>query len=550
MRLKTRKYIHGGVHNGDPVKSSNSSFVGTSVASPQAAPQYWAPTLTRMDNEEQLVRIADALDRGEDVIFDQSLAPAVEQYRKFRKEVESEPQAIPRYAEVSGAQYPMESGAVRSVSPVAEFFTPVGDVMAIREGVQTIGEGISERDPKKVGLGAGLSAAAVGMAFLPGNASMMRTWGESVDNKIVQDIANTIDESRMMGTDIDLNDVMNPVFANYSKAEREAASDEISSLLDISEDPYSGFDLNTEEKKNLTDIMFSLSADDVPTPASSSPLIRFEDPSIESNLPKEINGFKKFESSEYGNRLISYENPNTGDYIDLTTSPLEGQAPESWVQAYPDSYVNKMNVDMTSGKGSGEVMPRDVYSMMTKMMDQIPSGDIVDPGSLSTDSYPIYIRQLDKGKKYLTEGGKKQGTKILDKVPPHEAMKFQTLNAMGQFTNFFKIPKELTNRVATDGLLTHYGTSRALVGPDGFESIEEANKLLMEVKEKYIDPELARKGLPPSQVENHSSSKYLLEGETAPIVLKFPTPYVEKLLMGGKLKTIKKAKKGFRLNKK
>lgn len=549
MRLKRKKYVHGGVHNGDPVKSSGSSFVGTSVASPQAAPQYWTPSLTRMNNEEELARIADALDRGEDVIFDQSLAPAVEEYRKFKKEVESAPQARPRYAEVSGAQYPMESGAVRSISPVAEFLTPVGDVMAMREGVQTIGEGIAERDPKKVGLGAGLSAAAVGMAFLPGNASMMRTFGESVDNKVIQDIANTIDESRMTGTDIDLNDVMSPVFANYSRAEREAASDEISSLLDIAEDPYSGFDLNSEEKKNLTDIMFSLSADDVPAPASSSPLIRFEDPSIESTLPSEIKGFKKFESSEYGNRLISYEHPTTGDYIDLTTSPLEGKAPESWVQAYPDSYVNKMNVDMSSGKASGDVMPRDVYSMMTKMMDQVPSGDIVDPGSLSTDSYPIFLRQLDKGQKYLTEGGKKQGTKILDKVPSHEAMKFQPLNAMGQFTNFFKIPEELTKRIATDGFLTHYGTSRAFIGPGGFESMDEANKLLMEVKEKYIDPELARRGLPPTQVEMHSSGKYAPEGETTPIMLRFPTPYVEKLFIGGKLKTIKKAKKGLKLKK-
>jgi len=547
MRLK-RKYNHGGIHNGDPVKSSSSSFVGTSVASPKLAPQYWAPSLTRMNNEEELRRIAAALDRGEDVIFDQSLAPAVEEYRKFLKETEGEPQVGQRYTEVSGVQYPMESGAARSISPVVEFLTPVGDLMAMGEGVQTIGEGITERDLKKVGLGAGLSAAAVGMAFLPGNASMMRTFGESVDNRVVQDIANTIDESRMAGTDIDLNDVMSPVFANYSRAEREAASDEISNLLDIAEDPYSGFDLNSEEKKNLTDIMFALS-EDVPPPNSPNLLMRFEDPSIASNLPNEIAGFKKFESSKDGNRLISYEHPTTGDYIDLTTSPLEGKAPDSWVQAYPDSYVNTMNVDMGSGKTSGEVMPRDVYSMMTKMMDQVPSGDIVDPGSLSTDSYPIFLRQLEKGTKYLTEGGKKQGTKILDKVPSHEAMKFQPLNAMGQFTNFFKIPEELTSRIATDGFLTHYGTSRAYIGPNGFESMDEANKLLMEVKEKYIDPELARRGLPPSQVEMHDIGKHMPEGETAPIMLRFPIPFVEKLLLGGKIKTIKKAKKGLKLKK-
>jgi len=551
MRLK-RKYNHGGVHNGDPVKSSSSSFVGTSVASPQLAPQYWAPSLTRMNNEEQLRRIADALDRGEDVIFDQSLAPAVEEYRKFRKELENEPQTSPRYAEVSGVQYPMESGAVSSIAPIAEFLTPVGDVMAINEGVQTIGEGIVDMDLKKIGLGAGLSAAAVGMAFLPGNANMIRTWGESVDNRVIQDIVNTIDESRMARTDININDVMNPVFERYGRAEREAASDEISNLLDIADDPYSGFDLNSEEKKNLTDIMFALS-EDVPPPNRPNPLMRFEDTSVESILPGEIAGFKKFESSNNGRRVISYEHPVTRDYIELTTSPLGANAPESWVQAYPYSYVNSMNIDMSIGKKSGDVKSRDIYSMMTKMIDQIPSGDIVSPGSLSTDSYPIFLRQLDKGNKYLTEGGKKQGTKILDRVPENEAINFQALNSMGEFTNFFKIPEEIVDRISTDKLLTNYGTSRAFIGPGGFESIEEANRLLMEVKEKYIDPELVKRGLPPSQVDevdnywNRSSPES--GGGATPIVLRFPMPFVEKLLFGGKIKTIKKAKKGLKLKK-
>lgn len=551
---KNKRYNHGGtIHfNGDPVKKPSDSFVGTAVATAGAGPNYLTD-----ENFEQVKRIVDALEAGQDVIYDPGMAPAIAEERKFREKGRSiTPMATdPGFYEgymVDDSGRVLHTGSAKSQAPVAEFLTPAGDLMAIGEGANMFTQGVREGNLGKTGLGAGLALGSVGMAFLPGNANMIRTWGESVDDRVIQDIVSTIDESRITGSDIDLNSVMSPVFSNYSRAEREAASDEISNLLDVAEDPYSGFDLNSEEKQNLTDIMFSLSADDVPAELSS-PSIRFQDPSVESTLPNEIKGFKKFERSDDNGRLVSYENPISGDYIDLSTSPIEGQAPAHWVQAYPESYINKMNVDMTSGKNSGELMPRDVYSMMTKIMDQVVSGDIVAPGSLSTDSYPIFLRQLDKGKKYLTEGGKKQGTKVLDRVPSHEAMKFEPLNNMGQFTNFFKIPEEFAPRVATDGMLTHYGTSRALIGPGGFNSMDEANKFLIDVKTKYIDPELAKRGLPPAEVDlQRYKNDYSFSERRAsqPIMLRFPLPFVEKLFMGGKIKTIKKAKKGLKLRKK
>lgn len=545
--MRIRKLYNGGNPTGDPKKPSKS--VGTSVASPAAAPNYLIN-----QNFKEVQRIVDALEAGEDVMYDPKIAPAIAEERMFREKqklttpMATEPGFYEGYM-VDDSGRVLYTGAAKPQSPVAEFLTPVGDVMAIGEGARMLAQGIREKDLGKTGLGAGLSLGAVGMAFLPGNANMIRTYGEAVDSKVIDDISNIIDQSRLSGSDINLNDVMTPVFSRYGRAEREEASDHIASLLDMTEDPYSGFELTSEEKKNLTDIMFSLSSEGPPPPLSASPLMRFEESDLDSNLPEIIGDFKKRESNEGGKRVIAYENENTGDYIDLTTLSLESEAPYSWVQAYPESYINKMNVDMTGGKLSGEMASRDVYSMMSKMMDQVKSGDLVSPGSLSTDSYPIYIRQLDKGKKYLTEGGKKQGTKIADKVPESEAIIFSSLNSMGKFTNFFKIPDEFISRVSTDGLLTHYGTSRVHIGEDGFSSVDEANKFLMEIKKKYIDPQLEKRGLPPTEVRPHYGAKFALPGDAKPIYLEFPTPIVEKLIMGGKVGLIKKAKKGMRVKK-
>ena len=59
----------------------------------------------------------------------------------------------------------------------------------------------------------------------------------------------------------------------------------------------------------------------------------------------------------------------------------------------------------------------------------------------------MWLRQIDKGNKYIKEGGKKQGAKLIpeDKVPLDQTINWRSLNQMGEFTNTLKLPKEMAD---------------------------------------------------------------------------------------------------------
>jgi hypothetical protein len=92
--------------------------------------------------------------------------------------------------------------------------------------------------------------------------------------------------------------------------------------------------------------------------------------------------------------------------------------------------------------------------------------------------------------------------------------------------------------VLADELLTSTGTSKAGTSAETmFNSLDEANKYLREIKFNKIDPKLKELGLPPTVIEG-------VPGKEGAIRLQFPVPFTEKLRRGGKLKVKKKRKKG------
>jgi hypothetical protein len=73
------------------------------VASPTMAPNYLGES-----NFDQVSRIVDAIESGEDIVYDPSLSPAIAEERRFRNLVRQEAQTAS--ADTGEIQFPMESG--------------------------------------------------------------------------------------------------------------------------------------------------------------------------------------------------------------------------------------------------------------------------------------------------------------------------------------------------------------------------------------------------------------------------------------------------------
>jgi hypothetical protein len=481
---------------------------------------------------------------------------------------------------------PMASGSAEMVSPM-KFVSPIGDAMDMAEGLQMLYRGAKEGDLGQVAGGAGLSAAAALFAFVPGNASSFRSFigrypGE--ENRIVKEIGELIKKD----VDVDAafahlsdNDFLN------SPSQRNEATAELAEYLELVDDEFSPMEATSQEKTFLTDLMFSIEKNE---PLAKTPERIKAETLIEKNkaLPATIGDFKFNDMSKGNRRMIEYSDSSLGggDYIDLSTEPISDVAEvwkhdkhaaledPSFIEQYSDRSVSQMNmvlenkpkvpvlhqadvIDEATGavkfkKGDpvlgeyGEELfttgpSREHHNLITTMFDAIESGDLINPGSLSQDSYPIYLKQLEKGERYLEKGGKKQGSKLLEHP---SSIDYRGLNTMGRFSNYFKIPKTDFDRVITDGMLSHRGTTMA----SKFDSKKEANAFLMNIKETYIDPALAKRGLPPTKVRTLKDLSFNASDE-APISLEFPLPIVEKLERGGRIGLKKKAKYGMRIKK-
>ena len=671
--MRIRKLYNGTGPTGDPKKKGN-QFVGNSVAMPSAALNYLSN-----QNYEQAQRMVDAIEAGEDVLYDPALAPAVNELRAERQKTRS----------LRPVDY---TGRAESVAPVGEFLSPLGDLLAVGEGVGLAAQGIKERDPSKVGLGAGLSLGAVGMALIPGNLNTMRAFADQADNRAFYHIADAIEDSHRAGTDLTPEDLIQQLEARrYSPEELVDAAEQIDRFVGLSGDYYN---LSAEERRNLTqlshlmdpegtmlpddlmesgfyqeadrlvqdlpmssqnqldnleaeldnirnsqfsygdqqDMMNEItgeiseiltnqygSFDQIPTEVRSRYGLATEGASAQSptgrqnfpmsfrgedvDLPRNISHFELHDStrpSDYGPvRTINYQSPLTGDKIEMYMMPIQESVrtrrfPEEWTGAYPDSYMAKIDyADTRRGKKAaaelaelerglkimredpnvsrndiaaieeriedlkegGVTTSRDTYAMMTKMIDQIQSGDLINPGSLSTDSYGLWLRQIDKGNKYLTKGGPRQGAKLIpaDKIPRERTIPFQPLNMMGEFTNIFRLPDEMLSVFKEFDMLTSSGAGGnklrdKMIRENG--SVDDYNKLMREAKEKYIDPELKKRGLPPSKLVAHGNSdRVSYPGTEDPLMFEFPLPFLEKLYRGGKINLVKKQKKGMRVNR-
>jgi len=331
------------------------------------------------------------------------------------------------------------------------------------------------------------------------------------------------------------------------------------------------------------------------TPTAVQAPIQFR--GVESNLPPTVGNFQLQDYAGESSRSMSYRSPS-GDEISMDIRPLE----EKWYafnggielekavkEAYPDSYMAKIGyADVRQGRrthnaiqaykkeleelraqgatedqirmieqklGRLEAMPstsqKDVHAMMTALFDEIQTGDLVDPGSLSPDSYGMWLRQIDKGDKYLTQGGKKQGARLIpeSKLPRESTINYSALNSMGEFSNTFKIPEKYLDDVKEYDLLTSKGTDDVglyMKYQREGKTQKDINDMMYELKENYIDPALEKRGLPPSRLEE----TYLQRDGVKGLVFEFPLPFLEKLRLGGKIKLKKMNKGGMRCKKK
>ncbi len=472
---------------------------------------------------------------------------------------------------------PMASGSAESVSPM-KFVSPVGDIEDMYQGVKMTYEGVKEGEGGKAALGAGLALGAAALAFLPGNAGMIRSYAQSVNNPMLDRIVKGLSEEGA-----NAEEVIRNVSRDFTQAERQATRDDARQLVDMSFDEDSGLELSNSERLLLEEI------GEVSSTGSSSEVIKKAESRVTPEIPERIGDFEFNVNPDGASLNVSAENSLNTDYMELDITPLKGAwgVPENIQKKYGDRYVAKIDVDMSSTmKRASEESKiyeiakakkkknleltseeqvvletfepmkaqKDQYKILNSMFDQVQSGDLVNPGQsggLSTDSYPMFINQLRKGKKHLDNPDKikKQGTKLLEE---EGAIQFGALNTMGEFSNGFRIPDREWKQVVgpkeyiengevveiLPGMLTSDGSRhwKKL----GFESQSEANEYLEVIKEKYIDPYLKAQGLPSSEV---------VEVYKQGIRLEFPYPVVEKLLNGGRIKAVKKRKKGMQTKK-
>tara|TARA_R100000353_G_scaffold176089_1_gene148753 strand:- start:7369 stop:8946 length:1578 start_codon:yes stop_codon:yes gene_type:complete len=494
----------------------------------QSQPAVSESTMTRRPEALQ-----QQLSAGESMDFAGMLRDM--QRAKEREEFES----------MMGRGYPMESGRVESVTPM-KFVSPVGDVEDIFSGLQMAGRGVKEGDLGKVAGGAGLSLAAGAMAFLPGNLSMMRSYAQSVNNPALDRIFKGI------GRELESPEDIAFVAEKFSKEERAAIAKDAQELIDLSFDEFSGLNLSNTERLVLEEIK------DISTQGAPSSSLKLA-PSIEEtrglgNIPESIGDFQAdFERYSPNEVMVSYTD-RMGNYAEINSASVSEKLP-NLAKEYGDRYAHSMNMDMTELKkrpNANFTDKREQAKVMNTLMSNIQKGDLIgipESGSLSSDSYPMFLTQIKKGNKYISASDevkktiKNRGVKIIDKVSQEEAISFRTLNDMGRFRNYFGIPEKELRRIMTDELLTGSGTSKAY----GM-SVEEADKYLLEIKNKYIDPKLKEVGLPAAKIEPIPKQPY---GGPTPkgTRLLFPYPIVEKLRYGGKLKVKKKRKKGMRAKK-
>jgi hypothetical protein len=273
----------------------------------------------------------------------------------------------------------LPSGAIQSYAPIAEFLSPVGDVKAMAEA----------------GSGAELAMAA-GLAFVPGNLSMIKDALPQFirPSQIVnlEKILDAVDD--VSGSAEELISINAPQIANMSDQSRKELAD---ALQEMSSE-ISGFPMFSREEINrLDETARYLKSSDAGSKSKYS--------AKSSVGPKQKIG--KFEL-EYGRDAgrdgMVYRSPDNDDYISL-------------VEESPNNFTLVALLEETKS-------PSQRGLLLAETIKQVPKGGRVQFGSvndLSSDSYVFPLSYIEKGKA----------------KPDLSNVEFIKLNELGQHPNAF-----------------------------------------------------------------------------------------------------------------
>ena len=199
----------------------------------------------------------------------------------------------------------------------------------------------------------------------------------------------------------DLNQLYKSIdVPNLTDRQRQNVVDDIQQFLDFDSDPMSGLSLSAGETNALQKMQTAITKVEEPISPTATRFVKEQ-----KDLPESVGDFELTETPLGPNsREIEYGNEKTGDYINIASTPLTEVDPSLRLQydvlrdsnfnkKYGDKYINQMNFVLSDLKKTGN---RNVAELMNTVFGEVKSGDIINPGSLSTDSYDLYLKQLRK----------------------------------------------------------------------------------------------------------------------------------------------------------
>lgn len=246
----------------------------------------------------------------------------------------------------------LPTGAVKSSYPIAEFLSPVGDVMAMAEA------------------DSGLEfAMAAGLAFLPGNLGMIKDalpqFIRPGQIKIMEEALSAIDDAS--GNADELLAINAPQLSRMS----EGARKEMASGLDEMAEDLMNFPMFSREEVNrLRETSRYLRSPDIKQTSRAA--------AKKSTAPRSQIGDFKVEITPDG---VGYRMDGSADYISL----VENKPNDFTLVAMLEENVN----------------PRTKGLLLAETIKQVPKGGRVRFGSvndLSTDSYVFPLSYIEKGK--------------------------------------------------------------------------------------------------------------------------------------------------------
>ena len=246
----------------------------------------------------------------------------------------------------------LPTGAVKSSYPIAEFLSPVGDVMAMAEA------------------DSGLEfAMAAGLAFVPGNLNIVKEFLPSFVRpnqiKSLENILNAVDDASA-GADelISLN------VPEVTRMSAEARKEMANGLDEMAEGLMEFPAFSREEVNRLRETSRYLRSPDIKQTSRAA--------AKKSTAPRSQIGDFKVEITPDG---VGYRMDGSADYISL----VENKPNDFTLVAMLEENVN----------------PRTKGLLLAETIKQVPKGGRVRFGSvnnLSTDSYVFPLSYIEKGK--------------------------------------------------------------------------------------------------------------------------------------------------------